>query len=357
MNEMKHIFEIFIPLLMMLMIFSPYLHATSNNNDSGNGGGSFNIVVDFGGVIGAVNSNANSTENKLDETQDFLGGAINSIPNGIYDLLTGSVRNSLQEFNSSLLTLSAILISVNPDPMLMFGLWQAIIIVISCFYLIVFLIVGFKFLMGGHNIQKREEAKESLKNAIIMIIAIQLSFYFYQLFLELATAITQFLWVTGFEQFFMNTTYTGAGIFMLFALAFSVIAALITLFARYLFLLMGVVIFPIGIFLYLIPSFKNWGKIIFNFFGIVLAMQFIDVILLVATGQIAVALTGEIGVEFIPVLGFTLIAITNTIILIYAIIKSAMSIMDNSPMLGMAIGALSGQVGMIGNALKGSGSK
>jgi hypothetical protein len=347
---MRHILEFFIPLLMGLLLVMPFAQAEDS------GGGSFNIVIDLGGVIGAVNSNASSTEQKLGETQNFLGGAINAIPNGIFNLLTSSVKSSLQEFNASLLTLAAFLISVNPDPMLMFPLWQAIITVISCFYLLVFLVVGFKFLVGGHNIQKREEAKESLKNAIIMIIAVQLSFYFYQLFLGLATAITQFLWVTGFEQFFMTTTYAGAGIFMLTSLSFAVISALITLFARYLFLLMGVVLFPIGIFLYLIPSFKSWGKIIFNFIGIVLAMQFIDIILLVATGQIAVALMGQIGVEFIPALGFILLAITNTAILIYAIVKSAMSVMDNAPMLGMAIGALSGQVGMIGNALKG-GSK
>ena len=353
---MRHILELFIPLMLGMMLFAPYMYA--EGSDSGDsGGGSYNLVIDFGGVIGAVNSNANSTEQKLDHTTNILGDAIGSIPKGIFDLLTGSVRNSLHEFNASLLTLAALLISVNPDPMLMFPLWQAIITVISCFYLLVFLIVGFKFLVGGHNIQKREEAKESLKNAIIMIIAVQLSFYFYRLGLELATAITQFLWVTGFEQFFIEATYSGAGIFMLMAVSGSVISALITLFARYLFLLMGVVLFPIGIFLYLIPSAKSWGKIIFNFIGIVLAMQFVDVIILVATSQVAVSLGGTMGMEFVPALGFILIAVTNSIILVYAIVKSAMSIMDNSPMLGMAVGALSGQIGTLVTAVGKGGSK
>jgi len=352
---MRNIVEFFIPLLVAMLIFAPYMQAASSSGDSG--GGSPPIIIDFGGVIGAVNSNAQSTEQKLDNTTNILGDAIGAIPKGIFDLLTGSVRNSLREFNSSLLTLAALLISVNPDPMLMFPLWQAIITVISCFYLLVFLLVGFKFLTVGANIQKREQAKESLKNAVIMIIAVQLSFYFYQLGLELATAITQFLWVTGFEQFFMSTTYSGAGIFMLIALSASVIGALVTLFARYLFLLMGVILFPIGIFLYLIPSLKSWGKIIFNFIGIVLAMQFIDVILLVATGQIALSLVGEFGVEFVPALGFILMGITNSIILVYAIVKSAMSIMDNSPVLGMAVGALTGQIGSLVTAVGKSGSK
>jgi hypothetical protein len=355
---MKHIIEIFIPFLFVMMLFAPYMYAeSSDSEDSGDSGGSYNIVIDFGGVIGAVNSSTTTNEQKLDQTTNLLGNAIGGIPKGIFDLLTGSVRNSLHEFNASLLTLAALLVSVNPDPMLMFSLWQAVVTVISCFYLLVFLFVGFKFLTVGANIQKREEAKESLKNAIIMIIAVQLSFYFYKLGLELATVITQFMWVTGFEQFFIEATYSGAGIFMLLAMSGSVISALITLFARYLFLLMGVVLFPIGIFLYLIPNAKSWGKIIFNFIGIVLAMQFVDVIILVATSQVAVSLGGTAGIEFVPALGFVLIAITNTIILVYAIVKSAMSVMDNSPMLGMAVGALSGQIGTLVTAVGKGGSK
>ena len=172
---MKHILEIFVPLLLGLLLLSPYILAESNSDS---GGGSFNIVIDLGEVIGAVNSNASSTGQKLDQTQDFLGGAINSIPNGIYQLTTSGIRKALQEFNTTILSLAVLLISVNPDPMLMFSMWQAIVTIISCFYLIIFLIIGFKFMTGGQNIAKREEAKESLKNAIIMIIAVQLSFIF-----------------------------------------------------------------------------------------------------------------------------------------------------------------------------------
>jgi hypothetical protein len=343
---MKKLFEFFIPLLLCVMIIAPYAQAVAAPAPAP-------IVIDFGGVIGAVNSNANSTEHKLDETTSILEGAIGSIPKGIFDLLTASLKSSLHEFTASLLTLAALLISVNPDPMLMFDFWQAIVTVISCFYLLIFLIVGFRFLMIGANIQKREEAKDSLKNAVIMIIAVNLSFIFYQLILELATAVTQFMWVTGFEQFFMTTTYSGAGLFMLISLAGAVIVALITLFARYLFLLMGVVLFPIGIVLYLIPSFRSWGKIIFNFIGIVLAMQFIDVLLLAATAQVMVALAGTMGLEFVPALGFILISIVNSIAISYAIVKSAMSVMDNSPMLSMAVGTLTGQIGSLASKVKG----
>jgi len=68
MVSMKHIIELFIPLMMGLLLFAPYMQAAS----SGDSGGGSTIVIDFGGVIGAVNSNANSTEQKLGETNNFF---------------------------------------------------------------------------------------------------------------------------------------------------------------------------------------------------------------------------------------------------------------------------------------------
>jgi hypothetical protein len=190
----------------------------------------------------------------------------------------------------------------------------------------------------------------------MMIIGVNISFVIYKLGLELATAITQFMWVTGFEQFFDQTVYATFGIPMLFAFAISIGSALITLFARYLFLLAGVVLFPIGIFLYFTPKLENWGKLIFNFLGIILAMQFIDVIILVATNQVMIQLAGNVGMGIAPALGFFLIAIANGLIMIYAIINSAFSMANNAPVLGFLVGALTGQVSALAASVKGAKS-
>lgn len=337
-----NIYELFLPVFMVFLLFTPQAHAES-----------FDIVIDLGGVISAVNSNANSTEDALEDNSNFLGNAIGGIPNGIINTFKSNTKDSLQEFNTLILSLAVMLLSINPDTSLMFDSWQAIVFVLSSFYLILFLVIGLKFMTIGDNIQKREEAKESLKNIIIMIIGINISFVIYQLALELSTAITQFMWFSGFEYLFEPSTYSGAGLILLLLVIGSIVVALVTLFARYLFLLMGVILFPLGIFCYLTTSLRGWGRIIFNFLGIVLAMQLVDVILLVAVAQIMSSLAGEIGVEFVPVLGFTLLTITNIVILVYAIVKSAFSAVDNAPMLKMAIGTLTGQIGSLAR----SGSK
>jgi hypothetical protein len=335
-------FEIFLPAIMLVSLLTPYAHAAYG----------INVNIDVSGIINAVNGNTQSNANTMKDTKETLNNSLVGLPFNIFGLITGSIKNSLHSFNSSLLGLTKVLLSANPDPESMYGLWQSITIVISSFYLLVFLIIGLFFLISGNNIERREQAKNWLKNAVIMIIGVGISFYLYKLILELSTGITQFMWVTGFEQFFSDSILSGLGVIMLIVFAGTIILALTTLFLRYLFLLVGVGLFPIGTFLYLTPKFENWGKIIFNFLGVMLAMQFVDVIVLIATSQVMLQLAGNTGIGFALPLGFLIIAITNTVMIVYAIIKSAFAITNASPMIGMAIGTLSGQIGALATSLK-----
>ncbi|MFA6269549.1 MAG: hypothetical protein WC652_07050, partial [archaeon] len=145
--------------------------------------------------------------------------------------------------------------------------------------------------------------------------------------------------------------FSGTGIFMLIAFSGTIGLALVTLLLRYLFLLIGVILFPIGIFLYLTPKFESWGKIIFNFLGVMLAIQFVDVIVLIGTQQAIIQLTGNVGLEFVLPLGFLIIAITNVTMIVCSILQSAMSIANNAPALSLAVNALAGNVvGAVGSA-------
>lgn len=342
---MIRVVDYFVPLMVMACLFAPFAHAEAP----------ININIDMSGVIGAVNSNTQTNQQDLNETKTTLNNTLTGLPFDFFGLFTGAIRNSMIAFNQTLLEAAKILIETNPDPDSMFGLWQAITIVISSFYLLIFLIIGVSFLIAGPNVEKRERAKEWLKKALMMIIGVNISFVIYKLGLELATAITQFMWVTGFEQFFDQTVYATLGIPMLFAFAGAAGLALITLFARYLFLLAGVVLFPIGIFLYLTPKLESWGKLIFNFIGVILAMQFIDVIILVATNQVGLQLAGQISAGIVPALGFFLVAIANSLILVYAVSSSVSSIVNNTPGLGFVVGLLTRQVSSLAANAKGGG--
>ncbi|VVB76115.1 Uncharacterised protein [uncultured archaeon] len=308
--------------------------------------------IDFSGVISAINGNGQSNTSALNDTKTTLNNTMIGLPFDIVGLFTNSIKNSVRSFNSALLGLTGALLAGNPDPQLMYGVWQSIIFVISSLYLIIFLIVGFGFFFSGANIQKREEAKERLKKTVFMIIGVNVSFVIYQLALELSTAITQFMWTTGFEQFFSNSIFSGLGFAMLFVYASSLFITIITLFLRYLFLLVGVVIFPIGVFLYFAPKMRSWGKLIFEFLGMMLAMQLVDVIVLIAVGQVMLALSGTAGSVLVPALGFIVIAFVNGFMIIHSIMKSANAVADSTPIIGIAIGALSGQVGALASVIK-----
>jgi len=337
---MRKWFEFFLPMILLVSLLTPLAHAEG-----------FNINIDVSGIINAVNGNTSSNASAMNDTKSTLNNSITGLPFDIFGLFTNSIKNSLRNFNTSLLGLAEELLSANPDPELMVGWWQAIVTVISAFYLIVFLVIGFSFLISGDSVVKREQSKEWLKNAVIMIIGVTISFYLYGLILGLSTGITKFLWITGFEQFFDSAVFSGTGIFMLIAFSGTIGLALVTLLLRYLFLLIGVILFPIGIFLYLTPKFESWGKIIFNFLGVMLAIQFVDVIVLIGTQQAIIQLTGNVGLEFVLPLGFLIIAITNVTMIVCSILQSAMSIANNAPALSLAVNALAGNVvGAVGSA-------
>lgn len=280
-----------------------------------------------------------------------LGETFNGLKQGIWDAFTASAKNSIRTFNSGMLGFAQFLLSTNPNIDSMENLWKSITLVISSFYLIIFLVIGTKFLMSGNNIEGREQAKEWLKNAFMMIVGVNVSFVLYKLLLETATAITQFIWITGFESLFSDSITSSAGFVLLIATSGAVGLAMITLFLRYIFLLLAVLLFPIGIFLFYTPKLQNWGKIIFNLIGMALFMQFIDVIVFVASNQLMTDLAGQTGQAFVPALSFALVAVINILMVVYAVLKSAFSIADNSPILGMALGAISGEISMAVKAM------
>jgi hypothetical protein len=330
--------EILIPFLLTgLLVLVPYAHADD--------GSVININIDVQGIINAVNGIGSG-----------ITGTLDSIPSQVLGVFGGAFKGSLVSFNDPLMQLSQTLLTSNPDPSGLYGWWQSIILIISSFYLLLFLAIGFMFLFSSLNPEKRMEAKEWLKNAFMMIVLVNLSFVLYNLLLELATAITQFMWITGFENFFDPNTFSNMGAASLLLYGLAALLTAITLFVRHIFLLMGVVLFPIAIFLYYIPPLNVWGKMIFNLIGFALFMQFLDVVILVASNQAMLQLAGNAGQNLVPALAFIIIFLINILLMFYAGLKSVFTATENSKVLGFAIGAMTGQIAGAITSLKSLGS-
>ncbi len=254
-----------------------------------------------------------------------LWDAIIDLPGGIADAMLNSLNGMLVSFIEPMLEVAKALITINIDPFHFQDLWFTIISIISAFYLLLFLIVGFKFLYGSYDAVQRKEAKEWFKKAVILIIAVNASLLLYALILNLSSGIALTLWSSEFESLFIIENLNALDFLWLGTFGLFLFLAVITLVLRQIVLIAGVMLFPIGIFLYFIPPLKTYGSVITNILGVAIFMNVADVIILIA---IQLFWTEFAYLPFInllaPSLGFLFVALVN-IGLIFVAVQKALS--------------------------------
>ncbi len=298
--------EITLPLLLTFLLAAPlYAHA--------DGGIVVQPIINFdvGSLLGGIAQNASA-----------ITGALGSVPGAIFDLFRNYLENAIREMNLQMLDFLRKLVSANPDPESMKPWADSVSIIISAFYLLIFMAAGFAFILGGMSAGKRARAKEWLSNAVIMVVAVDISFPMYKLILEMSTAITNFLWDSVPENLFLPAI-SGLNIALLFFLGCSIVFALMTIFMRYLFLLVAAGLFPLGLFLYFTPPLNRWGRAVLNLIGAALAMQFVDVLIFAAAGSMLLQFSGPAG-ALVPALAFIVVGLANIALMFYALLKSAL---------------------------------
>jgi len=160
----------------------------------------------------------------------------------------------------------------------------------SLFYGLLFVYSGFQFLFSGHDVMRREMAKEWLKNTVIMIVLIQASFYLYGLFVDLGSIMTSSVLSLVDQHFFMITAdnLVNTGLEFLFILVYVFVLLLTVLFlvTRYLIVAFGVLFTPIGIFCYFVPPLRSYGRLILNILGMCIFVTFLDAIIILACSML-----------------------------------------------------------------------
>lgn len=208
------------------------------------------------------------------------------IPEKMYDF-TLDVMNAPIE---PLLSSTRSLLESSPSIDLFLGVWQIIVYCISMFYGILFIYSGFQFMFSGHNVIRREMAKEWLKNTVIMITLVQGSFYLYGLVVELGSIMATSVLSLVDEHFFMLTAdnIMNIGLEFLFVGAYVIVLfiTIIFLVIRYLIVCFGVLFAPIGVFCYFIPPLKSYGKMILHTLGLFIFITFLDAIVILACSML-----------------------------------------------------------------------
>lgn len=252
-----------------------------------------------------------------------LSNLASCIPQKIFEFMLDIFNAPLEPLLSMIRTFME-----NPPSIELFiGIWAIVVYCISIFYGFLFMYAGFQFLFSGHNVIKREMAKEWLKNTVIMIVLIQASFYLYGLILELSSVMTSAVLSLVNEQFFLLTADNFINIGLEFLLViFYVIILLVTvlcLILRYIMVALGVILAPIGIFCYFIPPIKGYGKLIINILGVNIFITFIaSIIILACSMLINIEIFENIKI-MVMIICFLIIDLMFIIATIHAIIKSA----------------------------------
>nr|MBI4156650.1 hypothetical protein [Candidatus Woesearchaeota archaeon] len=251
------------------------------------------------------------------------------IPQKLYEYTLTIINAPLQPFldlNKSLLSEP-----VNIDNFI--SLWAIIIYIISIFYGLFIIFAGFNLIISGYSSEKRERAKEWLKNIILMIFFVQASYYIYSILIDLSSSLTAGVINLIDPNFFLLTVYNivNIGLQLILAIPYllTLLLSIILLSLRYLLVAVGVVFFPIGLFLNFIPPLKSYGKLIINILLIIMFLPFIQSLMLLAASKLV-----EVGLFanykiLIMTASFILINASMILLVLFAVIKAASSVINS----------------------------
>ncbi|HLC79292.1 MAG TPA: hypothetical protein VJG83_02570 [archaeon] len=328
------VLEIVFVLFTLLLFHTPQALATPTNPAP-----IVNIDLHMDEVINAINNAYNGVTGQLGGIND----AVTQLAQEIVKALFGFLGDQLITITTPLINLEEDMITTNPDVTPMNGIWTIVVTIISALYLIVFLIAGFMFLIGSIDSSARATAKKWLKNAIFMIVTISVSFEFYKIILELMTAITQYM--VQDTSVIQVGALDSINILLLLFLSLIAILSFATLFLRYLFLLCGAALFPIALFFYFIPPLRPWGSILLNLIGAALLMQVIDVIIFIASTLVWQQFPGhDIMTGLAPTMAFLMIGTINTIVIVFALAKAAITALNTSPTLSAVVNVVAAPI-------------
>jgi hypothetical protein len=251
---------------------------------------------------------------------------VGCIVGALFGFIIDLINMSLQPFLNTV----KYLLSEPVNIQIFSGVWGIIIYLLSMFYGILLICIGIKFILSGESPVEREKAKTSLKNTIIMMVLVQVSYYIYDLIISISSALTKvILNITGNNFFILTYDNGNLGLQILFLgmyLLNLVITALI-LSLRYICVSVGVVFFAIGIFLYFFDPLQDYGKLIINgLIALIFLPIFYSLIFLACSKLVEVESLQDIKL-LITVGAFSLVIIGTVILILFVIIKAAMKVL------------------------------
>ena len=212
-------------------------------------------------------------------------------------------------------------------------LWLIIVYIISLFYGLFFLYAGFNFIISGHNVEKRQNAKSWIFNIVLMLLFVQSSYFLYDLIIDLESLLTSSIINLIDINFFVpnvnNLGDVSLQIVMIIPYLIIIISTILLLCLRYILINLGVVLFPIGLFFYFIPVLNGYGKLIINILISIIFVNFFNSIILLGSSKLMnLSLFNGFNI-LIPMSAFLLINFFMLILIIFGVLKGALSVVNS----------------------------
>ena len=211
--------------------------------------------------------------------------------------------------------------------------WAIMVYIISLLYGLFFLFAGFNFMVSGYDAAKREKAKEWLLNIVLMILFVQASYLIYELMIEFGSLLTAGVINLINPDFFLmtadNITNFGLQIVLLTPYVAVLLVTSVFLALRYLLVSMGILFFPIAIFLYFIPPVRAYGKLILNVLIVAILLPFFNaLILLGASMLIDIPLFSNFKIVLVTV-AYISIELFMILLMLFAALKAVFSVLES----------------------------
>ena len=204
---------------------------------------------------------------------------VGDLGQALVDIVYTGIYNAVYDLLSELMDLVLSLLIWNPPLEWAYDAWNTIRILITSMYLAVITFAGLKLMTGtlaGGN--ERSTLKRWLGGSIISLLLVNMSFALYEFILEFNVALSALM----FQEPELSGFLAASAAFLILLILFTTIVLLviILLLIRITIVLWGVVLFPIGIFLYYFPPTKRFGKLLNTLLLANIFLQFFEVVCL-----------------------------------------------------------------------------
>lgn len=209
-------------------------------------------------------------------------------------------------------------------------IWGMIVYILSMFYGLLLMYVGFRFILSGHSPEQREKAKSMLANIIIMMVLVQSSYTLYSLIIDVNSAVTTVIFNMIKPDFFLLTidNVSNIGLELVFSIPYllGILFTLVILVLRYIIVSSGIILFAIGIFFYFIEPLNNYGKLILEYLIATIATTFFYSLIFLVSSKL-LEIDSFQNIKILVMIGaFTFVNLATVIILLFIIVKTALKV-------------------------------